>query len=130
MGAQNVGQSNSGREMKTDRIDDAHRAFIRTLPCVVCTATAICAHVRMSEYGGIVVPVDERGGMGLKPDDRWTLPLCRTHHDMQHTVGEVPFWDAGKVNPLALAQSLYANTGKREACLNIILRHRNQAEDL
>jgi len=41
-----------------------------------------CAHVR---YGS-------NTGMGQKPDDWRVVPLCRTHHIQQHTVGEQTFW--------------------------------------
>lgn len=40
------------------------------------------AHVRMGSGAGI----------GQKPDDFRTVPLCREHHARQHEVGERTFW--------------------------------------
>lgn len=44
----------------------------------------------------------------MKPDDRWTVPLCREHHEEQHKVGEPIFWHALGIEPLRLAERLYA----------------------
>ena len=41
-----------------------------------------CAHVRDGTDGG----------MGLKPNDLWTVPMCAWHHlHDQHVAGEVAF---------------------------------------
>jgi len=40
------------------------------------------AHVRLGSGAGI----------GQKPDDFRTVPLCRDHHARQHEVGERTFW--------------------------------------
>ena len=66
--------------------DDAKRlAFIRTLPCCVCHSPgpSEAAHLRMGLGGG----------MGMKPKDSWTVPLCHRCHSKQHNgAGEVAFW--------------------------------------
>lgn len=31
--------------------------------------------------------------MGMKPPDRWTVPLCNVHHTEQHRIGH-PAFDA------------------------------------
>lgn len=114
------------------RIDEAHRAFIRGLPCSACgtRVNVQCAHVRAHHWDSIVVPVEERGGCGIKPHDKWTLPSCHHCHAKQHNKGERTFWGLHNINPLRLAQALWCNAPNRNACLNIILRHRNGAEDL
>lgn len=60
-----------------------HRAWIRTLPCSVvgCRGPSVCAHVRQNTGGGT----------GIKPHDRWTVPLCDNHHKEQHAIGHVSF---------------------------------------
>ncbi len=64
--------------------------WIRTLPCVVCgdDVTTEAAHLRMG-VPWVLKPIT---GMGVKPDDVWTLPLCHGHHELQHKVGEKVFW--------------------------------------
>ena len=101
-----------------------HCTFIRLLSCVGCgrRGPSECAHVRMGHFGGVVVPQAERGGTGLKPADRWTVPLCTHCHRLQHEIGERSFWEATELNPLALAQALWRNTGNLEAAQAIMLR--------
>jgi len=49
-----------------------HRRFVRTFPCQVagCPHPAECCHLRTAA----------NSGMGLKPADYFTVPLCRAHH--------------------------------------------------
>lgn len=72
----------------------AHRDFVRGHACIVCDATAPIevAHVRMNGAGG----------MGRKPDDWLTVPLCRDCHSTQHG-GEVSFWQAFGMDKLDAA---------------------------
>ena len=63
----------------------AHCSFIRQHHCSVsgCMELPIeVAHVRMGSGAGL----------GQKPDDFRTVPLCRDHHARQHEVGERTFW--------------------------------------
>lgn len=69
---------------KTPR-SSTYREWIATQPCVACGAqdgTVVPAHVR----------IGNGGGMGLKPSDFRTLPLCFHHHTVQHSHGERTFW--------------------------------------
>ena len=47
--------------------------------------------------------------MGVKPDDRWALPLKHTHHMAQHAHGnEVEWWKLqGVENPFDLCITYY-----------------------
>lgn len=47
----------------------------------LCGATAIPAHIRTGN----------EGGMGLKPDDCLCHPLCDRHHKIQHSMSEEKF---------------------------------------
>jgi hypothetical protein len=62
----------------------AHRAWVRKHRCSVggCRGLPIeCAHVRNGTDGGL----------GIKPSDKWTISLCRSHHLEQHEIGEPAF---------------------------------------
>ncbi|WP_324807154.1 hypothetical protein SH584_11310 [Sphingomonas sp. LY29] len=64
----------------------AHTTFVRGFACAMCGSTTNieAAHVRMGSGAG----------MGQKPDDWRTVPLCGGGgcHSTQHTVGEPVFW--------------------------------------
>jgi hypothetical protein len=38
-----------------------------------------------------MTPEHEKGGAGMKPHDKWTIPLCEFHHSDQTQVGEARF---------------------------------------
>ena len=70
----------------------AHRDFVRGFACAMCGSTANIetAHVRMNSGAGI----------GEKPDDWRTVPLCGIQspencgcHRKQHGRGEPSFWN-------------------------------------
>lgn len=85
--------------------DVVHLAAIRRCQCVSCSVDAGCdaAHVRIG------MP-DKPNPLGAKPADRWVTPLCRACHELQHRVGEKPFWGALKLDPLVLAERLWDAT--------------------
>jgi hypothetical protein len=47
--------------------------------------------------------------MQEKASDIWTVPLCRAHHDQQHSMNEMAFWALYGINPFELAISLRAS---------------------
>jgi hypothetical protein len=58
----------------------AHLRWLRSLPCCVpnCKATGSHAHhVRAASIAGT----------GMKPSDRWAVPLCPEHHSQGHLIG-------------------------------------------
>jgi hypothetical protein len=63
---------------------ESHLDHIRSLPCVLCNAPppSEAAHFRLGLGGG----------MGIKPSDEMTLPMCHAHHAKQHQMGEHLFW--------------------------------------
>ena len=76
----------------------SHRAWVRRHHCCVpgCLLTPIeCAHVRSGTDGGTA----------LKPSDRWTVSLCRTHHAEQHRLGEAAFEQRHGIDLRALAEA-------------------------
>jgi hypothetical protein len=76
-----------------------HLAFVRRLPCVACgkEAPSDAAHVRTATDGGV----------GMKPADRYTVPLCTTCHAKQHRMGELSFWSALRIDPLNVSLRLW-----------------------
>jgi hypothetical protein len=90
------------------RIEDAAwLAEVRKMPCTICQRPGPNdpAHLRSAarQYGKRLT------GMAEKPDDKWVLPLCRTHHDDQHRNHELRWWARqGIADPFALAIALYA----------------------
>jgi hypothetical protein len=52
-------------------------------PCVACgkAAPSEAAHVRTGTDGGV----------GVKPGDRYAVPLCTACHARQHRIGELSF---------------------------------------
>ena len=69
---------------KSPRVTDEKRlARIREMPCIFCGGQSIAAHFR----AGVT-------GMGRKPDDALTFPMCQRHHDEQtlSKKGELGWW--------------------------------------
>lgn len=98
--------------------DEKHLSFIRSLPCLVCfdNTSTEAAHVRMSDLRAAKV----NPGVGAKPDDCWTVPLCSQCHREQHEMGEAKYWDAQMIDPIFIAMALHLHTENHEACEVII----------
>lgn len=100
------------RAMKAEPHGDAdYLALIRQLPCLKCgMEPSEAAHVRFasSAFG-------KASGLQKKPDDKWALPLCASCHrlarDAQHNRNEQEFWASLGINPLRVANQLYAQRG-------------------
>lgn len=100
--------------------DDKHLDFIRCLPCCVCgdnTATE-AAHLRTGnlDYG------KRHTGMGEKPSDKFTVPLCGRCHRAQHNARELNFWANCGINPFVLSMSLWCSSGDYEMAIIILER--------
>lgn len=99
--------------------DEKHLRFIRGLPCICCLndIESQAAHIRYSDAAAGKV----NAGVGAKPDDKWTLPLCQACHTAQHNMGdERAFWALAGIDPLALAAKLYAVSDEHELGCEII----------
>lgn len=94
--------------------DKHHLDFIRQLECVKCASPHVeAAHLRMGTDGG----------MGMKPSDRWVLPLCSAHHRQQHAMGEPAFWSGW--DPHKLCQDIWFATGDYYEAIATIERSRD-----
>lgn len=112
--------------------DGAHLKWIRTLRCCVCGAPGPDpAHIRSANplYGK-----RETGG-GERPSDKFTVPLCRRHHDEQHAYvdgkrdgssAEIKWWASKGIDPFGLALALHHATGDDEIADGILHSHRNR----
>jgi hypothetical protein len=101
--------------------NENHLAFIRSLKCCICGAPGPDpAHIRSANsiYGK-----RETGG-SEKASDKWTVPLCRTHHDEQHKAGNELLWWASKgIDPFGLALALYSASADDEIAEGILNSH-------
>lgn len=78
--------------MKSRFEDEEYREWQRALPCLKCIEEFDielapiyqneCAHDR----------IETDGGMGMRPSDIYSCPLCHEHHAEQHRVGAITFW--------------------------------------
>ena len=99
------------RQRQPRETDAKFLAFIRTLPCCACGIRyeVQAAHIRM----GSVKHGKRQTGMGERPDDKWTLPICAHDHlngpQSIHRAGEEKFWQRIGIDPFALAIRLYAD---------------------
>ena len=93
-----------------------HLAFVRQLPCVACgkAAPSEAAHVRTGTDGGV----------GVKPGDRYALPLCTACHAKQHRIGELTFWSALRIDPLNVAFRLWTVSADVKAGERTVFRAR------
>lgn len=107
---QRVGKSAAGQRQPRKK-DPAYLAWVRRLPCVAgaveggCSGPIEAAHVRFSDAARGRI----NSGMQAKPDDLWTVPLCRGHHQHdQHIRKERTFWARLGIDPGDLCPALHA----------------------
>jgi hypothetical protein len=116
------------KRLKNDakrELDPKHLDFIRKLPCLAGGKGPVeAAHIRMADA--------KRGkpltGIGVRPDDRYAVPLSKAAHDRQHRLGEIAFWSALKIDPLEVADALWAISGDVEAGRRIVTAARAGAK--
>jgi hypothetical protein len=116
-------RSDAPGQRKPRERDDQFLALIRQLSCIRCgQVPSEAAHIRLT------VPGKKITGKGMKPDDRFSCPLCSECHtiapDSQHRSGEKKFWARLKIDPLQVAAELYAAAPDLAAMQMIIFRYR------
>lgn len=106
--------------------DEAHLAAIRKMPCIGCgtDGRSEAAHLRAASAAH-----DKREtGIGEKPSDRWSLPLCyvchRTGPGAQHSHGELAFWAAKGIDPFETALALHEASPDLEVMRALVVRAR------
>ncbi len=101
--------------------DPGYLEGVRTLPCLKCgTDPSEAAHIRFASAA-----FGKASGLGRKPPDKFAVPLCADCHRLskqaQHTMGERQFWDGLGINPLIVAEQLYAQRHDLVAMRAIVL---------
>lgn len=98
--------------------DERHLEFVRSLFCVSCRddTSVEAAHLRAAS----IMYAKRQTGMGEKPDDRWTLPLCSRCHRLQHKGHELGFWNTRGINPFALCLVLHSISGDHEQASQVL----------
>jgi hypothetical protein len=89
--------------------DEAHLRLIRQCPCLACgIEPAEAAHVKYADP----MRGKDHPGIGRKSHDMWTVPLCPSCHrngkNCQHQHNERVWWEQHRIDPLAVAERLYA----------------------
>ena len=94
--------------------DRKHLQFVAERPCVICaTNVDVDAHHIKMPDARICKPASSN--IGMKADDRYTLPLCRRHHEELHAMGEKKFWGCFHVDATLLALLLYSLSDRGDA---------------
>lgn len=110
----------STKQRRPRERNEQHLKWIRTLRCCVCGKPGPDpAHIRSAS------PLHgkrETGG-SERPSDKWTVPMCRAHHDMQHSMNELKFWAMQRIDPFGLALALHDASGDDEIGEAIIRSH-------
>lgn len=97
--------------------NEPHLNFIRSLPCLVTgTAGVDAAHIRYSDHRCAKRAV----GIGEKPDDKFTIPLCRQEHQKQHSMNEREYWTDLGIDPVFVALALWSVSGDEESGERIV----------
>jgi hypothetical protein len=79
--------------------DKAHLRFVASQPCLLCGRLPSDAHhLRFAQPRAL----------GRKSSDEFVVPLCRTHHRHNHSVGdELVWWKPTMIDPLDVALNLW-----------------------
>jgi len=100
------------------RRNEKHLRFIAERPCLVCGSSPCDAHHIKFADARVLKP--QSSNIGMKADDRFTLPLCRRHHEEAHR-GERKFFDAYHTDAVLMALALHSISGDAEAADNLIM---------
>lgn len=91
----------SGIERVERKSFPGHMQFVRGFVCLAaasgtCIGKIHAHHVRNGTHAGL----------GLKPHDKWVVPLCARHHDELHTRGADTFEAKYKIDLKKCAEEL------------------------
>lgn len=116
-----IGAADLPQQPRHAREDGDYLALVRQCPCLKCgMEPSEAAHVRFASAA-----FGKASGLGRKPEDRHAVPLCagchRLDRDAQHNGGERMFWDLLGINPLIVAERLYAKRGDLVAMQAVVM---------
>lgn len=82
-------------------------SYLKHVRGFVCAVSGSREHVCEGRIEAAHVRMGTDGGLGVKPSDFYTVPLCTKAHANQHSLGEQTFWKHHGVDPLKLADRLW-----------------------
>jgi len=112
-----------GIERAPQRIWPRHRRWVKSHHCCVpgCPALLVdFAHIRTAA----------NAGMGLKPHDRFGVPLCRLHHREQHDCGQATFEDRHGIDLDAIAAELVRTSPDYKLRVMVMLEASLEADSI
>lgn len=99
----------SVRQRRPRRKSEKHLRFVSERPCIICGSSPCDpAHIKFADAR---VCKPQSSNVGMKADDRYTLPLCRRHHEDSHQVPERMWWQKQHIDPVLIALALYSISG-------------------
>ena len=66
--------------------------------------------------------------VGVRPGDRYAVPLCAACHTKQHRIGELTFWSSLRIDPLNVALRLWTVSADVKAGERTVFRARQQSD--
>jgi hypothetical protein len=92
--------------------NDRHLRFVRERPCIICGFMPCeAAHIKMAD-ARVLKP--QSSNIGMKADDRFTLPLCPRHHRESHAMPERAWWDSYHIDAVLLSLALFSLSGDEQ----------------
>jgi hypothetical protein len=80
----------------------AHRMFVASQPCLICSAQPCHAHH---------LTFAQPRGLSQKVSDEFVVPLCVSHHNELHAAhNEASWWRSQSIEPLSAARLLWTET--------------------
>lgn len=102
---------------------EKHLSAIRVLPCCIPGCQVVGCDPHHLKSG----PAAAERGTGQKATDRWTVSLCRQHHDEVERLAsraELSWFEKQGLEPLELAAALWMVSPDKAAMVRIILAHK------
>lgn len=97
------------KEKKTR--NNKHLLRIRSLQCIITNGYEHCSGQPVVAHH--LTHVLDKGGIGLKTGDNWTVPLCHAHHHSLHMIGEKSFWKVWGIDAEKEAKQLWERKNDR-----------------
>lgn len=89
----------------------AHLRYVASIPCIACSGGRLPGPDWM-DRGSVSqahhLTFAQPRARGLKVGDQWVLPVCPPHHHALHHKGERLWWVLKGIDPLPIAEALWA----------------------
>lgn len=103
-------------------MSEAHLALVRKMPCAICLRTPGGDPHHLKSVPGT-------RGAGIRAEDKWSVPLCRTDHEIIERAGTrnevAKFKECGIDNVHLLAADLWKITGDLPKMIKVLMAHRS-----